>query len=512
MRIVSMNEKYIRETNGMSEAIHIQNPEDIPSYVSRLGKVAEEGIIVGSAAAYLALGGTFRVPHDIDLAVSQEGFNELRRTHPEWTESALSGGRPRLQGDGFDVSVGWHKTQEALQERSWKISRELRVAGLSDVYAWKDQRDLAEDRDDLAILRARLQGEDSLPLTPDVMPQEIDFVQNCLPEHLRDDPDAETAILLAANGLHIVRTVYGDITQGYVNRIVGDMERIEYGALATYHEGGRHTPDGMRWLMRHFSAVNAADRAAGRKETFSKWDFFDGLIAYSYHDAVLGNGRESFNPTSYDELRSSELVQSHANAQGYTRDNAPTKLYKGVHRTTFHEASGMQLGATDPDPFVRAITGVDAQGLSEPDEGIRAYDLAAEYVTSGRPDRGRVVGKALVAREVRAHNTSQVLAFADTYADDRPDPNGMTVRQAVVFELKRDASFLGDIYKYPEGWTGERQAIRAAHVKELRKHTALIEQGGSMLACYELAHRHADTIRERFEPTYSSPASFDTRK
>jgi hypothetical protein len=481
----------------MIEAIH--TPGQVTERVRSLGDIG--AIVIGSTNLYVAFDGNTRAPIDIDIAVDEDVFRSLYNQSEKWQMRRMpSSDKPRIVRDGLDIGIGWEGIPyDTLSEQAWELDG-VRFAHLADVYAWKQRRNLTtKDSTDLHRVRELVHGENSRPLPAWLTTHEQSLIWSFLPDDIGDGPEVQQAVELAASGLCGVRTIYGDMKRGQVNHIIGEKEKPSYGMLAAYHEGGIHTPNGMRWLMRHMSIVNAADRRAERPATFDRADFLDGLIAYAYHDAIFGNGR------GVDEIRSAQLAQMHAAIVGYTQGNTPTNLFNGIKGTIYDHKAGTQSGVRDLTPLVRGMCGVDEQGMSEAGEVERAYHITAENSLSGQlePTTYRVIGKAALAHGLRIFSPQELYEFIDKDPDETPVPGGPTLAQAALKEMARDAAFISPrgrrSYHYPVDWTGQDSDIRKAHAEELRAHIRAISRGRMTFSeGYQAAMLHTARMQERY--------------
>jgi hypothetical protein len=412
--------------------------------------VVAEAVVVGSSAVYAALGDDMRPPRDIDLTVSPGAYTYLRE-QPGWEEV---GG---TVSDGvFDIGTNWGRaTRGELTERSWETEEGVRVASLPDVVAWKTwERGDPKDVADVEAIRDRLLDPSKPPLPDKVIADEIAIARSCLPENLRDSPDAQVAIELAANGLATVRTLYGDDRIGRPGRIVGELELPEYGVIAAYHNGF-DLPDDMRTLQRHMDNTGASSE-----------ERYAAMAADTYSDADYGGGRKSDNPGAYDELRSANLLAAHATAKGYSPEQV-ARHREAVLGTTFDERTGKQTGQHHPDPVVRGVAGVDLQCLSEPDGVPLVVGLAVEDGMSARFSPDRTIGRAAAELGVRISSTDEGVQFVDAHSKYRPQstPNGPTVGEAFANRFVSNAKFTHPETGYtpPDGWTLEDREMRIAN-------------------------------------------------
>jgi hypothetical protein len=417
--------------------------------------VAEASVLVSSGAVYATLGNDVRPPRDIDLIVPYDAYAYLRE-QPGWDESSSG----FLENGRIEVGIeGWgHIPLGALKQRSSQQDG-VNVASLSDTINWKTWgRGNEKDQSDIAAIRDRLLDPARPPLPSRFTQDEIAIASSCLPEELRDHPDAQAAIELAANGLATVRALYGDGRIGRPNYIVGLLERPEYKAIATYHNGF-DLPEDMHNLQRHLKNIGATPE-----------QHFEALAAEPYTDIIYGNGRQRNNPESYDELRSANLLAAHALTKGYSPEAAMRRC-KIVLGTTFDQKTGRQLGRHDPDPVVRAVAGIDLHGLSNPSAEQQA-DLAIEDGTSARWSLNRTLGRAAEELGVVIGSTDEGLAFTDEYPDFRPSetPQGPTVKEFLAGHIEGSGDFADPEtgYQAPDGWTLEDKPARAAKAARLR--------------------------------------------
>jgi hypothetical protein len=449
--------------------------ETIEQQVYDLGRGMEaEAVVVGSSAIRLAMP-DFRDPHDVDVAVSPDAFAYLQQ-HPEWKQKADD----VLTRDGVDVGTGWGGTMDfaALRDRSWQTDSGLRVAGLPDVYAYKQQRSSALDVRDMSYVRTYLQDGSRPPLTAQFIPYEVAAITQCLPEELRDDPEAEAAILLAANGLHTVYTLYGHPQIGQANQIMGQLERPEFQVPAMYHNGFELLRDA-KSLQQHLANIGATTH-----------DHLLALAIDPFTDAVYGNGRFSNNPEGYDELRSADLLRARALQVGFDKADAD-RMHAATLETAFDETTKSQRGKHAPDPLVRGVVGVDLQVLSDENSLERSVALAVEDGFSARYSQARTLGRVLIEHGARVLYVPQALELVDRYADVKPAdaPDGPTVMQAFATRLLGNAPFLRT-HGYPDGWTLNNPGLRETHAQAVETLGAQLLNGE--ITAVELGRRAAE--------------------
>jgi len=462
-------------------------PDVITANILQLGRgLPEAAVVVGSSALALTID-TSRNPHDIDLAVPDDAFAYLRSSQG-WTETQQPDGSPRLTNGIFDVGTGWSDvTHSELKERSWTSPEGLVVAGLPDISAYKQARHSEKDQQDLEALRARLHNPQLPPLSSRVMAHEVKAVRACLPEAVQDDPEAQTALLLAASGLHTIYTLFGHPGIRRVGQIVGSLELAEYGVPAAYHNGFGVVQD-LRQLQNHLTNIGASPQ-----------DRLVALAADASSDAVYGNGRFSDNPEGHDELLAANLLRERALLLGCDEYTA-SRMHAAILGTTFDEKTKAQRGKRSSDPVVRAVAGIDLQTLAEPDSVEQTLALAVEDGFSARYSRERVIGRVMLEHNVRVDSVVTALQAIDGLADVRPSdaPNGSTVMQFFAGRLASNAGFqIG--HEYPEGWTLDSPALRADHAAKLRKLGEKLATGRiSAVDAHELAQEHTIATAKKY--------------
>lgn len=330
-------------------------------------------------------------------------------------------------------------------------------AGLAGLYVALLEAETPAARAEAALIREHFHNPQNPPLPAAMLGREIAALRAVLPARALAHPDAEAAVTLAASGAHITATLYGGPATGRVHRIVGDLEREEFGVLAGYHHGFG--------LAESVATLYAHTERAG----LPLEDFLDAMVAETYSDAVYGHGRRRDNPDAYDELRSADLVHAHALASGYSSGRA-ARIRNAVLGTGFDEQTKSQAGWADPDPVVQAVAGVDLATLAAPDGVSAAMDLAVEDGMSARFHPDRVLGRALAEHGMRVTSVAQALAFIDAHPDHRPrredgTPTAQTVREMFAHRLIGNGGFTR-AYRYPPTWTGDDPAAREANARD----------------------------------------------
>ncbi|MGX1779274.1 hypothetical protein ACWIGW_44705 [Nocardia brasiliensis] len=331
------------------------------------------------------------------------------------------------------------------------------AAGLPGLYLGLLEADTARSRFEAAVIRELLQDPATPPLPSTVLGHEIAALRAVLPADVLGHHHADAAVTLAACGAHITATLYGGKATGRVHRIIGDLEREEFGVLAAYHHGFG-LAESVAQLYTHTVRLGMPTE-----------EFLDAMVAETYSDAVYGNGRRRDNPDGFDELRSADLVYAHALASGYSCDRAE-RIRNAVLGTGFDETTKAQAGSADPDPVVQAVAGVDLATLAAPDGVRAAMDLAVEDGMSARYNPDRILGRALAEHGVRVSTVAEALAFIDAHPDHRPrlddgTPAAQTVREFFAHRLIGNGRFTL-AHRYPPTWTGDNPRQRAANAQD----------------------------------------------
>jgi hypothetical protein len=472
----------------------LRKRESLHASIMQLGeRVTPHIIVVGSNAVYEALGPRFRrQPANIDLAVTPEVYRHLREQPGSGWKKTDDG---LLKNGPFHVGKSWgNMSMGVLQKNSWQTTDNITIAGLPVVYAWKQEANRDKDRADTQVIRETLLDPDSPPLDTPVIGRKIESARFSLPEHLRDHPDAQSALRLAGNGLHIVHTLYGDPDIGrHVNQIIGQLERDEYGVWALYHNGLDLTDD-LNLLQKHFDNVDAPDS-----------DRLDGMVSATYSDAFYGNGRKKKdNQDRYDELLSGQLAKGHAILLNYSSKNA-RRLRTIILGTGFNEETKRQVGKNANDPVIQAVAGDDLQILSEPSSGETTTALILEDGMSARHSPDRVIGRVMNSRGVRITSVEIGVRAVDEYAQARPSgiENAPTLIEYVAEKFHGHAAFHhpGSGHQYPPLWTLGSNWIRMQHADKFTEWgTRLVtldpSQRMTMEQVYEATQEHTIFLRK----------------
>ncbi|MET9031205.1 hypothetical protein ABZW96_37360 [Nocardia sp. NPDC004168] len=454
------------------------------------GNMSREAIVTGSSAMNAAFGAPLRGSHSLDLVVPEAAYRYLRE-QPGWSEVRFAGEYRMLRHGDLEVSIkrGHEPGHRELASRAWRTPEGIQVAGLADVYAFKQARRLPKDVTDIALIRARLLDPNQPPLTGHVLQREIQAVRSFLPDTALNHPDAGVAVRLAAHGKYITSTLHGDPGVGQVNQIIGDLELPEYRVPATYHNGFGLAEDG-RLLQQHLGNIGA-----------SPHERLDAAAADTYSDAVYGNGRRSNNPDGYDELRSADLAHAHALSLGYEPARAD-RIHEMIKGTAFDEQTKAQAGKHHPDPLVQSIAGVDLQTLAQPSSLEDVLDLVPEDLTSRRYSPDRVLGRTLDENNLQIRSTAEALAITDDYAEYRPSidgaPSTKTVMDAFAYRFTGNAGFSAN-HQYPPAWTLDNPELRAEHAEKTRElGQKLADRDITATQAHQEARYHTEAMQEKY--------------
>lgn len=469
---------------------------DLETAVGRLGdRVAGDSLVLGRGAVDAAFEGRVHPGSRLEVSVPEEAYRHLRE-QPGWSETRRPDGTVRLVNDEMSIGMGWDGGSPRHRElfgRSWTTPGGIHVASLPDVYAILQERGLPRDLLDTAAIRRRLLDPGQPPLPEHVLVREMDAMRSFLPDSVLGHPDADVAVRLGANGMHISSTLYGDPGVGRANQIIGDLELSEYRVPATYHNGFGLVEDG-RLLQEHLGNIGARPH-----------ERLDAAAADTYSDAVYGNGRRGNNPEGYDELRSADLARAHALSLGYEPERAD-RIHDMIKGTAFDEQTKGQAGKHDPDPLVQSIAGVDLQTLAQPSSLTDLFDLVPEDLASARHSPDRILGRTLVENDLRICSTEEGVAVIDEYAEYRPTIDGVrsdrTVMDAAAARVAGNAGFSDPVtgHRYPSTWTLDNPELRAEHTEKARElGRKLADREITMSRAHQEVRDHAAAMGEKYE-------------
>ncbi|OQS16362.1 hypothetical protein B0T36_06320 [Nocardia donostiensis] len=466
----------------------------LEAVVGRLGdRVAGDSVVLGRDAVDAAFGSRTHQGAKLEVSVTEDAYRYLRE-QPGWSHTQAADGTPRLVDGNMSIGMGWDAgpSHPDLFGRSWTTPEGIHVASLPDVYAVLQERGSPQDLLDAAAIRHRLLDPTQPPLPAPMLAREMDTIRSILPAEALDHPDADIAVRLGANGMHIASTLYGDPAVGRANQIIGDLELPGYRVPATYHNGFGLAEDG-RLLQEHLGNIGARPH-----------ERLDAAAADTYSDSVYGNGRRSNNPEGYDELRSADLARAHALSLGYEPDRAD-RIHDMITGTAFDEHTKAQAGKHHPDPLVHSIAGVDLQTLAQPSCVADVFDLAPEDLASQRHSPDRILGRTLVDHDLRIRSTEEGMTVIDEYAEYRPTVDGVasdrTVMDAFANRIAGNAGFSDPRtgHQYPPTWTLDNPELRAEHTEKARElGQKLADRDITATQAHQEAQRHTAAMQEKY--------------
>jgi hypothetical protein len=503
----------------MSEIPHT----DVYDRVHGLGLPAESFIVTGSSAIEVVVGPDVRRHADIDLTARLDEYRYLRNVHGIPEEIDPNDGFRHLVGDGFDITLTCDgKTVDELQRGGYRRNG-IYFTGWPDIYEYKEGRELPKDRRDLEIMRQRLYG--NRPLPADMVGHELDFIHGITPERLHGHP----ALRVAANGLYIVRTVFGHEGEG-VRTYSGPVER---GAVpATYH-AWEHSAFGTRDGQGNMDAGDEQWRREGRPgRRYSDNERLSGL-AFANHDAILGHGRQAANPEAHDERQAAELVVTHLSAVGVDDQ----ELLDGSHGTVIATTWSEQKKSQDID---------SARGhLPEQENGV-GMDMSALRREDGPKNAGRLVPEDLgrigagyvgpsgergplddLVRELNAKRPAgsppiriktpedgwRLIQEHPNYPVTKMTPNGpikMTLRTAAGGHLVGSGGYYRN-FRFPDRWLQGDPAVQEQSADELIRIGEGVASGEIPASqVMELTQAYSNRVRAARQASGSSEWARDT--
>jgi hypothetical protein len=461
---------------------------DAHNRVLNLGLPPEAVVLAGSAALETVVGPDVRRAADLDLAVTPEVYAYMR-DQPEMQEVTAASGYVSLIGNGLDISVGWGgQSVEQLQQAGY-VKDGVHVAGLPDVYALKQNRGLEKDVRDLQIIRDRVYGNEPLPLG--MLGGELQFVNSCVAERLHGHP----ALHVAANGLYIVRTLFGH-EDGLVRSYGGSVEQA---VPATYH-AWKHSAYGVRDGQRNMDQIDDEQVAAGLPPQFTDTDRL-AQAQFANHDVVLGHGRRAANPTAHDERQAAELTVRHLEAVGCGEDTPLLeKSHAGIIVTTFNEATkGQDIDPARGHMAVQEVNaGSDMSAFRRPDGYAFSIRLAVEDLCRTGAGYDEPLSRLVThinsslpegVSPVVIRSMEDGLQLIDKYPNfmvtkiTADGPQTMTLREAFATHLDGSGKFCAG-YKFPASWQLGSATVQAENALRLTTAATAVQNGASATSLY----------------------------
>jgi hypothetical protein len=421
-------------------------------------------------------------------------------------------GNRHLVGNGFDVSTGWTSHSfDTLKQHSYLVrgagdppAEGIPIAPLYHVYEAKQDRDSPKDRADLALIRQRLYSATTLPGA--MLARELEFVRSSVPEHLRDRPELE----VAANGLYIVRTRFGDRGEGGARAYSGDQDQ---GTFATMH-GWEHSAFGLRSGQANITKLEALRARQGLPKLFSDDDRVDAANAYGNHDVEMAHGRMADNPDSHDERRSADHAAKQLEQLGVSDRRIET-----THAATMATAFNQQTGQQNVDPsrgsvHVQKVTAAadfapipTVHGVSTSLELI-PEDLSRTYAGYDAPLAKLV--RSLNATRPKDADPIRIKTAANAYQLIQKYPDypvtktvggktiHMTLMEAVAQELEGNAGFFRFVASQtPQEWVMGDPAILEQNAQTFLVLANRVRNGERLIDLYH--------ERVKYEATVSDP-------
>lgn len=478
---------------------------DVYDRVKALGVPEDEILVVGDSALETVLGAEIRKASELTVAVSEGAYAHFR-TAAGMEEVMLPDGSLMLKGNGMNMSRNWNgKSLQELQGQAY-VGEGVTVAGLPDVYEYKQDRGQQKDHDDLEVIRQRLYDK---PLPPALLEKELQFVQAVMPERLRGRPEVQ----VAANGLYVVRTLFG--TESDRIRYYGGP--VELGNVpATYH-AWEHSAQGVRAGQENITVVEQTRREMGLPLQFTDDDRLATAAGYANHDVVLGHGRRAMNPDAHDERQSADLAVRHLEAVGVTNEQILEKTHASIMATTYNERTHAQdVDASRGHVLIQELNaGADMSVLKRPSAAVDAvritiedlgrlgagYDRPLQHLL-GDLQRGVMEGEPLQRIQTIADGLQLVDQYPD-YPVTKPnagpqgEPVQTTLRNAFADRLAGSGKFYAS-YEFPESWqlgSAKIQRENAAFTQQLAERF----RAGELTATevYEAAQAYAMKQREQ---------------
>lgn len=457
---------------------------DVYNRVLALPVPAESCMVVGSAALETVVGPDTRRAEDIDLLVTQDAYDYFR-DQSEMQERTLDDGSRRLYGEGLDIGTIWGDRVISDLRSNAYTNNAVTIAGLPDLYAHKERRALAKDTEDLQLIRRRLYGDSPMPMN--MLGRELSYVQQHLPERLHDRPELQ----IAANGLYIVRTVFGHEETG-VHTYTGPTE--QWPVASTYH-AWMHTADGIRVGQRNLTELENRGLLRGQPSPVTDDNRIVQAVGYGNHDAVFRCMRLDISPDDYDERASADLARRHLEALHIDNEY----VLDGTHAFILSTGYNQALQTQDIDParghlFDQQIgTSTDLHSFRMRDGVLKAKRVTIEdmHRVSAGYDRplGRLVdwlnqSLPVGTKPVRIETTLDGMQLIDAYPDfpvtvtKQGTVRRTTLKEAYAEMLENSARFVNG-YRFPETWVVgsheqqmENGSLLMHTAKELRRKDA----------------------------------------
>jgi hypothetical protein len=481
----------------------------------------ESFIVAGSSAIEVVVGPNIRQGNDRDIVVRPDVYDYLRNVRRVHEEVDPNDGYKHLVGEGFDVTLSCDgKTVDELQRGGYQRNG-IHFAGLPDVYEYKQGRGQPKDIRDLELIRQRLYG--NKPLPADMLGGEMDFIQGITPERLHGHP----ALHVAANGLYIVRTVFGHEGEG-VRTYSGTVEK---GAVSATYHAWEHSAYGARDGQRSMDAGDEQWRREGRPgRRYSDNQRLSGL-GFTNHDLILGHGRRAVNPEAHDEKQAAEVLVRHLEAAGVDDQ----ELLDGSYETVIVTAWSEEKKSQDIDPARGHLpeqengSGMDMSALRREDGPKNAARLVPEDL--GRIGAGYVGPSGErgplddLVRELNAKRPAGTPPIRIKTPEDgwrligqHPDypvvkmtpdgPKKMTLLEAAGGHLVGSGGYYRK-FRFPGGWLYGDPAVQEQSAGELERIGEGVKSGEIPASeVMELTQAYSDRVRAAQQSSGHSEQAF----
>ncbi len=392
------------------------------------------------------------------IVVGAEALRATRKSHG-WNDVTTPTGERQITKDGLTLATKWNGYDAAtLQERGATVD-DVKYAGLPDVYEWAQ----ANSPETASAIQARVYDH-LLPY--ELLAGELTFLESVLGPEISNN----AAVRLAANGLHIVRTLFGDPrdTDGRVRSYQGTVQTGP--VLAAYHHL-LHTTDGIERLPRHFAKVNEQRRQLG-KAALGIEDLYAMVAAFAYHDSIMGDGRKADNEYHYDELQAAELAAKHALAIGGYDGDLDKKVYAGIMASAFNEKTkgqsiNSELGFMD---IQIGVAGTDLGQFTERRGVLNAFQITVENMF-----------KTTMERKIdEVENAASIHSIGEALRAIEQSPS---LKENLASGIEGSASFCRK-HAYPEGWTLDNATDRDATADAMVKTAQRIRSGENISRIY----------------------------
>jgi transcriptional regulator with XRE-family HTH domain len=378
-----------------------------------------------------------------------------------WEAGTLPDGTAIVRNGHIEIMGGLGEagvTLADLRSHSW-IHGGVRFVDLDVITSrkqWRvvDEQVTARDTADLDSIYRLLLDPARGPLPEYVLVRQIEQIRAIMPPRLLEHPLAPMAIHLAANAYLLSSAIYGPGIGGRVNLAAGSFDTREYRVPMTYHNAAELLA-ALKQLLRVLEFVGARPD-----------EILAAMVADAYSDANYNDGRESDNPTGYDELKSARLARAHALHVGFPPHLADL-IFEMIVNTGFNQTTGRQKGQHHPNPIVRAVCGIDLQGLPGREALALGLAIIIEDMAARRAARmhHQILSAALRHENAYVGSVPEAVAFIDEHRAMTPLDGPLaelTLQDAFGKGWTGNGRFGGpNGFTFPDDWPHDHHAIRA---------------------------------------------------